>query len=51
MHADIKTRLTFRLGSLKGKQHSEDIGLNGRIILKYVNRFGGCDWNHPVWDR
>jgi hypothetical protein len=29
-------RTTFLFGSLKGRGYSEDIGIDGRIILKYV---------------
>jgi hypothetical protein len=38
--------IKFWLGSLKGKDNSEDIGIDGRIILKWIlNRVGGCGLN------
>jgi hypothetical protein len=34
----------FSLGSLKGRDHSEDLGVDGRIILKLIlgNRVEEC---------
>jgi hypothetical protein len=32
----------FCLGSLRGRYHSEDLGVNGRIILKLMWRKYGC---------
>jgi hypothetical protein len=31
----------FWLGSVKGRDHSEDIGVGGRIILKWILRKQG----------
>jgi hypothetical protein len=39
------------VGSLKGRRdHLEDIGGNGRIILNIRNRWEGVDWIHPAQD-
>jgi hypothetical protein len=35
-------RTKFLLGSLKGKDHSEDIGIDGKIILKWFTRKLSC---------
>jgi hypothetical protein len=32
---EIKNAYRFWFGSLKGRVHSEDLGLDGRIILKW----------------
>jgi len=34
----------FWLENLKGRDHSEDLGVDGRIILEWIfeNRVGGC---------
>jgi hypothetical protein len=41
------------LESLKGRDHSENLGINGRIILKSIlgNRIGDVDWIHADHDR
>jgi hypothetical protein len=37
-------RTEFWLGSLKGRDHSEDIVADGRIILKWIlDRMGACE--------
>jgi hypothetical protein len=34
------------LGNLKGREHSEDIGVDGRIILEWiVGKEGGKAWS------
>jgi hypothetical protein len=37
--------------SLKGRDHTEDLGVDGRIILKWKLGFGGMDWVHLAQDR
>jgi hypothetical protein len=34
----------FRLGSLKGRDYSEDLGVDGREILKWVMEIGFWVW-------
>jgi len=34
---------------LKGRDHSEDLGVDGRIISESI--FGDTGWNHPTQDR
>jgi hypothetical protein len=42
----------FLLGNLKGRDYSEDIGIDGKIILNrsYGNRWEGVDWMHLAQD-
>jgi hypothetical protein len=41
----------FRFGSLKGRDCLEDLGLDGRIILKQILGKEGVDWIHLSQDR
>jgi hypothetical protein len=42
----------FWLGSLKGKDHSEDLGVEGRKILKWIlGRQGLGVWTGFIWLR
>jgi hypothetical protein len=43
-------RTTFWLENLK-KDHSEDLGVDGRIILKQGNILEIIVWNHVAQDR
>jgi hypothetical protein len=45
---EISSEHKFLSGKLKGRNSLEHMGLNGRIILKWLlkNRLGGGDWNH-----
>jgi hypothetical protein len=36
VHMGRQMLTEFRLKSLKGRDHSEDLGINGRIILKCI---------------
>jgi hypothetical protein len=48
MHGgDDKCIQHFLLESLKGREHSKYVGINGRIILKWIlgYRFGGYGLN------
>jgi hypothetical protein len=42
----------FLFGSLKRRVHSEDLGIEGRIILKWTLRVGveGEDWSYLAQD-
>jgi hypothetical protein len=46
-------RTKFWLGSPKGRHHSEDLGVNGTIILKSILRKWGdsVDWIYLAQDR
>jgi hypothetical protein len=33
---ESKTRTKLQLGSLKGRDHSENVGVDDRIILKWI---------------
>jgi hypothetical protein len=39
---------TFWLGGLKGGDHQEDLGIDGRTTLRSIG-FGNVDWIH--WDQ
>jgi len=44
----------FRFEDLKGRDHSEDVGVDGRIILDWIlSEIGweGVDWIHLAQDR
>jgi hypothetical protein len=44
----------FWLQSLKGRDHSEDLGVDGRIILEWILReirWEAVDWMHLAQDR
>jgi hypothetical protein len=42
----------FLLGNLKGRAHLEDIGKDGRIILKYIlDKLCGRVWTGFIWFR
>jgi hypothetical protein len=45
---EINTK--FQLKSLKGRDHSEDVIIDGRICLREI-RFGGVDWFDLTSDR
>jgi hypothetical protein len=49
----MKVRRTFWLESLKERDYSEDVGIDGRIILKCIlEKQGlGVDWIHLAQDR
>jgi hypothetical protein len=40
------------VGNLKERDHLEDLGLDGRIILKWVfKKWGGETWTELIWLR
>jgi hypothetical protein len=40
------------VGRLEGRNHLEDPGVDGRIILKWIRKWdGGMDWVHMVQDK
>jgi hypothetical protein len=47
--------ITVRLEIRKGREHSEDLGVDGKIILRNMDlreiRFGDVDWIHLAQDR
>jgi hypothetical protein len=50
---DEKCVQKFWLGRLNGRDHSEDPGVDGRLILKWMlgRRVEGVDWIHLAQDR
>jgi hypothetical protein len=45
-------RTKFWLENLKGRNHSEDLGVDGRIILKWIsNKMESVDWIDLAQDR
>jgi hypothetical protein len=42
----------FLLENLKGRDHSEDLGVNGRIIFECIlGKQGGKVWTEFIWLR
>jgi len=41
----------FWLENLKGRDHSEDLGMNGRILEWILEKFGGNMWTGVIWLR
>jgi hypothetical protein len=43
-HEEVSTAYKFWSGNLKGRNHLEDLGVDGRILLEWIfgNRVGGC---------
>jgi hypothetical protein len=42
----------FQLGSLKGRDRQEDLGVDGRIVLKWIlGKYGWRVWIGFVWLR
>jgi hypothetical protein len=42
-------RTKFRLEKLKGRGHSEDLGVNGRIILELILERQSGKMNRFIW--
>jgi hypothetical protein len=51
--SDLPTLNTnFRLGNLRGGDHLEDLGVDGRIILRWiVRKWGEKVWTECIWLR
>jgi hypothetical protein len=42
----------FSLVNLKGRDHSEDLGVYGRIILEWIlEKYSGKVWTGFIWHR
>jgi hypothetical protein len=42
----------FLLENLKGKDHSEDIGIDGKVILEWIlGKYGRKMWTGFIWLR
>jgi hypothetical protein len=42
----------FWLENLKGRDHSEDLGVDGRIILEWIlGKYGEKVWDGCIWIR
>jgi hypothetical protein len=49
---DTRNAYKFLLGNLKGRDYSEDLGVYGRIILKWVlKKFCVKSWTGFIWLR
>jgi hypothetical protein len=43
--------ITFWFGGLRGGDHWEDLGVDGRTTLGWILGFGDVDWIHWAQDR
>jgi hypothetical protein len=50
MHGGKEKCIVFWCRNLKEREHLEDIGLDRRIILKWVLK-QGCVWSGLIWLR
>jgi hypothetical protein len=53
-HEEVRNSTKFWLGSPKGRDYSEDLGVDGRIVLKWISGilgFGCVDWIHMAQHR
>jgi len=42
----------FWLEIFKGREHLEDLGIDGKIILEWIlDKFGGKVWTEFIWFR
>jgi hypothetical protein len=43
---------TFRLENLKGKYHSNNLGIDGKVILEWIlEKWGRKVWTECIWFR
>jgi hypothetical protein len=48
----LEIRAKLLLGSLKGRDHSEDLGVDGRMLLKLIlGKWVGRVWVVLIWLR
>jgi hypothetical protein len=52
MHGKYKKYIKIWSGNLKGRYYSEDLGIDGKIILEWVlGKWDGKVWTGCIWLR
>jgi hypothetical protein len=47
---EMRSAYKMLVGNLKGRNHSEDLGVDGRIILELtLGKYGGKTWIIFIW--